>query len=313
MATKTPHEWSSEALLGKAQRYAERMLEQARDDWQFGFWSALCLEMILRGAVSHVSPTLLADGKDWNNTLFALDKKISTGKLSSKSIDTSEVISRVGTLLPDFTREIANFCALHLQRRNSELHSGALPFDGLNTAAWLPQFYLACGVLLSAQGSSLINVFGDEEAKTADTLVKALQDEAAKSVKGTINAHKTIWDEKTPEDRLKLVEQAEARSLRSDGHRVNCPACQGPALLHGSPAGTESTTYKDGLIVFRQPMLPSHFECKGCGLKIVGYSKLSACGLGGTFTSTTYADPVDYFEDDFRDRFSGMDEDNNEP
>jgi transcription elongation factor Elf1 len=101
--------------------------------------------------------------------------------------------------------------------------------------------------------------------------------------------------------------------LRAHGHRVNCPSCDSVALLHGSPAGAESSTYKDGLIVNRQPMLPSTFECKACGLKIVGYSKLNACGLGGTFTSTSYTDPIDYFEDDFRDRFSGMDDDNNEP
>ncbi len=60
-------------------------------------------------------------------------------------------------------------------------------------------------------------------------------------------------------------------------------------------------------------MLPSHLECKACGLKIVSYSKLNACGLGGTFTATSYADPVDYFEDDFRDRYAHLEEDNNEP
>lgn len=313
MATKSPHEWSSEALLAKAERYAELMLEQDRDEWLFGFWSALCLEMILRGAVARVSPVLLADGKDWNNTLFALGTKGLTGKLSPKSIDATEVISRLEALVPEFNREIANFCALHLQRRNAELHSGSLPFDGLKTSAWLPQFYAACSLLLAAQGTSIEDLFGSEEAKTAETLIEAIKDDAAKSVKGTINAHKTIWEEKSPEEREKLNKQAETVSLRVYGHRVTCPACQSTALLHGSPAGAEASSYKDGLIVVRQPMLPASLECKACGLKIVGYSKLNACGLGGTFTSTSYTDPVDYFEDDFHDRYSGMDEDNNEP
>ena len=143
MATKTPHEWSSEALLTKAERYAALMLEQDRDEWQFGFWSALCLEMILRGAVAHISPVLLADGKDWNNTLFALGKKGLTGKLSPKSIDATEVILRLEALIPAFNREIANFCALHLQRRNAELHSGSLPFDSLKTSTWLPRDLVA--------------------------------------------------------------------------------------------------------------------------------------------------------------------------
>lgn len=313
MATRNPHEWSSEALLTKAQRYAELMLEQDRDDWQFGFWSALCLEMILRGAVANTSPVLLADGKDWNNTLFALGTKGLTGKLSPKSIDATEVISRLEALVPEFNREIANFCALHLQRRNAELHSGSLPFDSLKTSAWLPQFYVACSLLLSAQKLSLEALFGSDEVKTAEILIEAVKDEAAKSVKGTINAHKTIWEDKSLEDRKKFTKQAETVSLSVYGHRVKCPACESAALLHGSPAGAESSTYKDGLIVVRQPMLPASFECKACGLKIMGYSKLNACGLGGTFTSTSHTDPVDYFEDDFRDRLSGMDDDNNEP
>ncbi|HMW41419.1 hypothetical protein [Plasticicumulans sp.] len=313
MATKTPHEWSSEALLTKAERYAELMLEQDRDEWQFGFWSALCLEMILRGAVAKVSPVLLADGKDWNNTLFALGAKGLTRKLSPKSIDATEVISRLEVLVTGFNREIANFCALHLQRRNAELHSGSLPFDSLSTSTWLPQFYVACNLLLSTQGSSIEDIFGSEEVKTAETLIEAVKDEAAKSVKGTISAHKTIWEDKPLEEQEKLIKQAETVSLRVYGHRVKCPACGSTALLHGSPAGAESSTYKDGLIVVRQPMLPANFECKACGLKIVGYSKLNACGLGGIFTSTSPIDPIEYFEDDFRDRYSGMDDDNNEP
>lgn len=290
------------------------MLEQDRDEWQFGFWSALCLEMILRAAVANISPVLLADGKDWNNTLFALGKRELTKKLSPKSIDTSELMTRLEAIIPDFNRESANFCTLHIQRRNAELHSGALPFDDLKTSVWLPQFYAACNLLLSSQGSSIRAVFGRDEAKTAETLIEALKDEAAKSVKGTINAHKTIWGEKSAEDRETLTKQAETVSLRIYGHRIKCPACDSAALLHGSPAGAESSAaYKDGLIVVRQPMLPASFECKACGLKIVGYSKLNACGLGGTFTSTSYTDPVDYFEDDFNDRFAGMDQDNNEP
>lgn len=313
MATKIPHEWSSEALLTKAERYAELMLGQGRDEWQFGFWSALCLEMVLRSAVAKISPVLLADGKDWNNTLFALGTKGFTGKLSPKSVDATEVISRLEALVPGFTREIANFCTLHLQRRNAELHSGSLPFDSLDTSAWLPQFYVACSLLLTSQGSSIDALFGSDESKTAKTLIDAVKDEAAKSVRGTINAHRTVWEEKSSDEREKLSKQAETVSLRVYGHRVKCPACESTALLHGLPGGAEVATYKDGLIVVRQPMLPASFECKACALKIVGYSKLNACGLGGTFTSTSHADPVDYFEDDFRDRLSGMGEDNNEP
>lgn len=312
MTSKTPHEWSTDALMSKAQRYAALMLDQARDEWQFGFWSALCLEMIVRASISHVSPALLSDAKDWNNIAFALGKQAPGVKISPKSIDISEAVSRAEALFPHFTREMANFCVLHFQRRNSELHSGSLAFDELGTS-WLPRYYDCCEALLEAAGVTMTQLFGSEEAKTATTLIQALKDDAAKAVKGTINAHKTIWEDKDVTERANLKKQAETLSSKADGHRVSCPACQSVALVHGTAAGPEASAMKDGLIMVRQPMLPSHFECKACGLKISGYSKLSACDLGDTFTSTSFTDPVDYFEEDFRDRVSGMDEDNNEP
>lgn len=313
MTVKTPHEWSKDSLLAKAQRYATLMLEQPRDNWQFGFWSALCLEMLVRSSVSNVSPALIADTKDWNNILFALGNKSAVIKLSPKSIDISEVLNRAESMFTNFNREMMNFCVLHFQRRNGELHSGALPFDGLGTSTWLPQFYDCSEALLETVGVPMAQIFGLEEASTAATLIKALKDDAAKAVKGTINAHKTIWEEKDVEERNKLEKQAETLSSRADGHRVACPACHSVGLVQGAPAGPVATTFKDGMIVLRQPMLPSHFECKACGLKIIGYSKLSACGLGGTFTSTFSYEPAEFFEDEFRDRWSGMDEDNNEP
>jgi hypothetical protein len=42
-------------------------------------------------------------------------------------------------------------------------------------------------------------------------------------------------------------------------------------------------------------MLPSAFECVACGLKISGLSKLSACGLGDAFVSTTNLSPAEFF------------------
>jgi hypothetical protein len=314
MVSKTPHEWSKDSLLSKAQRYATKMLEQSREDWEFGFWSALCLEMIVRAAVAQTSPALLADGKDWTNLAFALGVTSSAGKLSPKSIDITEAAGRAQALHPAYTREMANFTALHVQRRNAELHSGVLAFDNLGTA-WLPQFYAACEPLLKAAGSSLAIMFGTVEAATADTLIQALKDDAAKAVQGTINARRTIWEEKDEAERQALGEQAATLSARSAGHRVVCPACGSTALVHGTPAGANVVVMQDDYIVTKTPMLPAHFECKACALKITGFSKLNACGLGDTYTSTSWDDPMEYFgvEPEIRYVERPMDEDNNEP
>jgi hypothetical protein len=314
MVSKTPHEWSTGSLLAKAQRYAMKMHEQSRENWEFGFWSALCMEMIVRAAVARSSPALLADGKDWTNIAHAIGVKSSAAKTLPKSIDITDAVGRAQALYPAYTRELGNFSVLHVQRRNAELHSGALAFDDIGTS-WLPQFYASCEPLLAAAGSSLTLMFGDAEAATANTLIQALKDDAAKAVQGTIHAHQTIWQEKNEADRQALADQAASFATRWAGHRVICPACGSPALVHGTAAGANVVSMENDLIVTKTTMLPSSFECKACALKISGYSKLSACGLGGTYTSASNYDPVEYFgvEPEIRYIDGPMDEDNNEP
>jgi len=314
MVIKTPHEWSVDALLSKAQRFAEKMLEQPRDNWEFGFWSSLCLEMLVRAAVSKASPAFLADGKDWTNLAFALEQQSSGNKQSPKSIDISEAATRANALYPKFTREMVSFCTLHFQRRNAELHSGKLSFDALGTA-WLPQFYAACEPLTLAAGSSLPDIFGSDEADTAHVMIQAHQDEASKAVNQAIQAHRTVWGNKSEEERQRLVYQVSTWATKAAGHRVQCPSCNCVALLQGTSAGPSKTKIEDDVIVIRTPMLPAHFECKACELKVSGFSKLNACGLGGTYTSTTFEDPVDYFNVEPEVVYAEyeMDDDNNEP
>lgn len=293
---KHPHEWSAESLIDKAQRYSNIMLEKDKTDWQFGFWSALTLEMLARAALAKVSPTLLAEGKDWNNTYYALGHTPIESKFIPRSVDISEVFKRLRAIVPDFTDEIHNFCSKHINLRNTELHSGSLPFDNLGTSTWLPNFYRSCQILLQSQGEELTFIFGSEEAEIAADLIKSLEDKAARTVGSTIEAHRAEWDSKSPDEKELLTRQAEALSSRHVGHRVKCPSCSNRALLQGSSFGAPTQTLEDDVIVERQSMLPSTFECSACGLKISGYSKLNACGLGDAFMATSRYGAAEYFD-----------------
>ena len=314
-ANRHEHEWSTEALFAKAQRYAQMMLDSDRTEWQFGFWSALALEMVARAALASISPALVADAKDWTNVLYALGHSPSETKCSPKSIDANDLLKRLEAVFRSFTREMSNYSATHMNKRNSELHSGALPFDGVGSSTWLPMFYLVCKTLCEAMGHSLATLFGGAEAKNAEEHISALLDDNAKSVRQTINAHKVIWEEKDEGEREKLTKQAEAAALRSLGHRTPCPACGAVALVKGTSIGSPRTGVEDGYVVERHAMLPAAFACRACGLKIAGYSKLNACGLGDSFTSTTHYDAVDYFGIEVEDEesYKGYEEDNNEP
>ncbi|NOH73013.1 hypothetical protein F0225_16970 [Vibrio pectenicida] len=266
------------------------------DGWQFGLWSSLSLELLARSALSNISPVLLADSKNWRNITFSLGNAPTAKKFNPISISTKEVLARLMELLPDFTEEMAGFCSKHTDDRNAELHSGEVIFGQNGTSRWLPRFYQSCDVLLKSMGKTLEDFVSD--ASNAESLIKSLGDDAAKIVKQDIVAHAKVWSNKPETDKSDAGLQATTWATRQSGHRVGCPSCFSTALLHGAPVGAVTTEIneEDDEVIQRQSMLPSNFECIACGLKISGYSKLSACGLGDTFSAKTIYTPAEFFE-----------------
>lgn len=309
MASKTSHQWSRDSLLAKAQRYSQEMLSHSRDDWKFGLTSTFVLEFVARAALSNISPTLLAEPKDWNNLYFSLGRTPNASKFIPRSIDISTVLARIRDIFPAFTSELEGFAAQHLNRRNEELHTGSNPFDGLKTN-WLAHFYEASTVLLSSMGEELAFLVGDDESKVAAKLIAASKDESAKAVAKAVSAHKTVWESKDLAEQTKLTRQASNWATRQAGHRVICPACGNDALVVGGPISEPIRKLDGDLIVEAQEYLPAKFECIACRLKITGLSQLNACGLGATYKATSTYDAAEYYAPE--DEHPGFDDDNNE-
>lgn len=294
-AKPAEHPWSFEALFSKALVYVAQMESFDPDDWQFGFWSSLSLEMLARTALASISPTLLASRKDWRHIHYALGQPPTSKRFTPNSITTAEVLAILAEVLPDFTMETADFCALHLSRRNAELHSGEDAFGGLGTSAWLPRFYASCEILLRSVDKGLGDFVGTPEA--AQAMIGAMRDTASKAVAQEIDEERKSWAGKSPDEQKRAREQAANWATRHIGHRVTCPACGSPAIVRGSTHGPVRTVIdEDGDVVQKQMMLPSSFECIACGLKISGLSKLASSGLGDAFTSTSISSPAEFFE-----------------
>lgn len=68
----TQHAWSPEAMFSKALVYVGEMERQSPDDWKHRLWASLSLELLARAALASISPTLVADRKDWHNITHAL-------------------------------------------------------------------------------------------------------------------------------------------------------------------------------------------------------------------------------------------------
>ena len=158
------HAWSKDALLAKAQLYAEQMIATPRDDWQYAFWSSLALELLARAALANVSPVLLADQTSWHNVYYALGHTPTTSKFVPRSVGVSTVFTRLKAIIPTFLPSMEAFAVVHMSRRNEELHSGETAFDAVATAVWLPSYFETCDVLLQSLGFALDNLFGPGEA-----------------------------------------------------------------------------------------------------------------------------------------------------
>lgn len=297
------HPWSEESLFAKSRLYVARMESHTADDWQYGFWSALTLELLIRAALAHLSPSLLAESSNWRNLTYALGFDLTAKKFSPISITTREALLRLKELIPEFTEEMAGFCTSHVGRRNSELHTGELAFDSIGTSQWLSRFFSACRILLQSMDRELSDLFSD--AAAAQEMINSLEDEAAKAVNQDIAAHAKVWANK--EEDKRQVERAQAGSwaIRQAGHRVSCPACECTALVRGTSNGPVTTQVLNDEVVQRQTMLPSSFECIACGLKVSGLSKLSACGLGDAFSEKSTYTAAEFFglytEDDLEE------------
>lgn len=286
--------WDETTLWAKATLYVRLAQEADRESWQYPFWSALALEFVARSALAHVSPTLLAETSEgaFSNLLYALGKAPASSGI--RSVGVSEVLKRCETLVPGFTKDHRTFCSGLSGRRNEELHSGAASFADLKIQRWLPRYCECCKILVEATGRTLVDLLG-AEAQAAEQMIKSLGDEAAKEVQKAINAHRTVWQGRSPSERSDATLQATLAASRHSGHRVKCPACECPALVSGEEVSSRDPALEGDLIVVRSTMLPTGFQCTACGLRIEGHARLHASDLGDTYTSTVSWDPVEYY------------------
>ncbi len=275
----------------------ERALAAPRDSDLFPFWASLALELLARSALAYVSPILLADtaDPDGRNLLHALGFEPKVKAYVPRSIVANDVLTRCEQLVPEFTKDIENFCRGFTIKRNEELHSGGTPFSSLASTTWLPRFYESARVLLGFQGMELVDFVGSDEAKAAEVMLKAVADEAAKSVRKLIKAHSEVWNGKKQEEREQLEEAAKNHAHPWRGHVVSCPSCGSPALLTGEEVKRQPPVLENNELVVRRVVLPTELKCLACGLGIHSHSQLYAADLGGQFTSTLRFDPVHYY------------------
>jgi len=289
--------WERDPLWAKCKLFFERAFAEPPDGPLYGLWCSLGLELLARAAISSVSPTLLAEpDQDHKYLLYALNR--SPEKTPPRSIGAIQVFSLCVTLFDSFSKDDFNAAKALVNRRNAELHSAEDAFDQYPTRIWLPGFYKVCSSLAHELGESLESLFGTDQATVASEILRETETEATARVQSAIAAHRRVFQAKLPADQAAAAADATELATKLSHllhHRVTCPACGCDAAVQGELFGQERVTHEDGQVIVRRSVSPRTFACSACGLKLVGYSELSAAGLGGYYSRRRTYSPEEYF------------------
>lgn len=290
--------WDREPLFTKSKLFFEKAYEEEKDSPFFGLWCAMGLELLIRSAVSHISPTLLADpDPSHQNLLHALN--LGSTKSKRKSLITMQVLNLCQTLITDFNESHFKIASAIINQRNEDLHSGAAAFEEYPTQQWIAGFYKCCKILSEFQGESLNSLFGDEIQSEAEVILAEVEEEVIGKTKSQIAAHQKVFENKPKENQESLKEEAQkiGDKLSTKGyHRVDCPACKNIATVIGEPYGKEHLENSDLHIIVRRSILPTKFSCSACELKLNGYSSLKAAEIANHYTRKITYSPEEYYE-----------------
>jgi hypothetical protein len=292
-------EWTHEAMYCKAKLYAQRANNEPIDSALFGFWTSLALELLCRAALARIHPVLLADPTNEDNIQYAFGI---IPKRPPKSVHAKTVFARCSVFIPEFTDKMSGHCLILADRRNTELHSGAASFEGLDNSAWLPATYEVMDVVLGHIGTDFHDFLGPEHAPSAVAMLKDRRDTIKREVKEKISESRKVFAALDPEwitQRATTVRSmadawVQANQLRRTS---TCPACGSIGLMTGENMGRTPVRIDEatGTITREVRALPNVFVCPHCKLSLKGFQELHEAGMGAIYTVSEEEDPIAFF------------------
>jgi transcription elongation factor Elf1 len=292
-------DWSTDSLYGKAKLYAQRAHDEAVDSALFGFWMSLSLELLARAALAQIHPVLLADPKEPDNIQYAFGI---IPKNVPKSIQAKALFARCSVFVEGFTDKMSGHCLIIADRRNSELHSGAAAFEGIDNSKWLPSTYEVVDVLLKHLHRDFNDLLGNEHGPVAVEALKGRRETIKKEVQEKLAAARKFYAEQSPEWKAERLANATApmdafvRSNRLTRSH-NCPVCENKAVVSGETVGRGPARVDEtaGTIKREVRVLPNLLRCPFCKLNLSGFQELNEAGVGAIYTIEEQEDPIEFF------------------
>lgn len=291
-----------EDLWNKAKTFVERGLAK-RDEGafdQFQLWSSIALEVLGKATLARIHPVLVVNPENFDHLLIACGHKSST---DYKTIMAKTVFERCRVVASNFDNVAKDFCILLGERRNAELHSGEVPFDGIALESWQSKYWQVSKILLIAQGRTLTDYLGHEEAAAAEAVISDATAALRKAVEGRIRKHRSLFEAAHPEaQRIQVGEHAKITvNARLDENQIEheCPACNCLGILSGVFLTQEHLGRVEDepwLEEYTQSFGAEKFQCIVCGIRLEGVDEVVAAGLPSDFSKAA-REEVEYEPD----------------
>lgn len=292
-------DWSPESLYGKAKLYAQRAHNEPVESALFGFWMSLALELLARAALAQIHPVLLADPREQDNIQYAFGI---IPKSVPKSIPAKALFARCSVFIPDFTDKMSAHCLIVAERRNSEVHSGAAAFEGIDNSKWLPSTYEVMEILLKHIKRDFDDLLGANHGRVAVEALKDRRDTIKKEVQEKFAEARRFYADATPEWKAERAEKVGAAAdawikLSRLRRRCNCPACGNIAVMSGESVSRSPVRIDEDEVAIRREVrvLPNSLKCAFCKLNLSGYQELKESGFGAIYTVEEEENPIEFF------------------
>lgn len=296
---------SFDALFGKSKVYiAKALTRKAEVDLEeYQLWASLALELLGKAALAHKHPCLVVDPTHTGSMFVAAGVSTTT---DVKTIGAKTVFERLKMLVGPFDEPVRKFCQNISERRNSELHSGELPFKTMQLAAWEAQFWYACSLILTSFRSSFEIWIGSAEAEAPNRIVQAKRDATFALVMSKIEEAKSRFNAMPQRDREAAIADAENKPpwayssyfdyLNDHEWHRECPACRSAGFLAGDKFHEEVTENDIGHSLWEsveRTYGANEFVCPVCRLHLSGTDELEAASIDPNHTELEERE-VDY-------------------
>jgi excinuclease UvrABC ATPase subunit len=222
------------------------------------------------------------------------------------SIPTNSVLERCEVVVPNFTNNEKAFCREITTKRNEELHSGGLGFDGYSTKKWLSKYFKTIKILLDFQEKTLTDFLGSDEARAAQEMIEERDVSLEKTVRDRISVHSKYFTGLTPEvQREKVINSESAKWTIKGSYKKDerCPSCGNSGVLTGKLISLSGAKAGETEIIQNLNVLPTEFKCFCCNLILENHLELDVVEMGGQYKVEEVFDPEEYFDLDYEPDF----------